>query len=205
MRYSFIALLALPLLIAAAPLPWAKHDADIKRVEAYLTALTTIVADFSQVDANGGLSDGKFYLKKPGKMRWQYNPPVPILLVSNGKVMTYYDSELDQINYVPVDDTLVGFFAANQIKLNSDSTKLTAFESKEGIIRATLVQKSKPTEGSLMLEFTDKPLQLKQMAVTDATGQRTNISLQNAEFGKALPDSLFKFEDPRGIQMRRRR
>jgi outer membrane lipoprotein-sorting protein len=66
------------------------------------------------------------------------------------------------------------------------------------------VQADKPEEGALTMEFSDKPLQLRQMVVEDARGQRTNISLQNATFGQPLPDSLFKFEDPRGIGKRRR-
>ena len=194
-------LIATAMLCAAAP---AGKQADIKRVENYLTDLHSIVADFSQVDANGGIAEGKFYLKKPGKMRWEYKPPTPILLVSNGKVMTYYDSELDQVNYIAFDDTLAGFLAQDVITLDSKSAKLTDFVSKEGVIRATIVQRQKPDEGSLTLEFTDKPLQLKQMVVTDARGQRTNIQLQNAEYGANLPDSLFKFEDPRGLGKRNR-
>lgn len=204
-RFAFIAA-AFLLATAAAPVEqWAESRADISRVEGYLTSLTTIVADFEQVDAAGNLSGGKFYLKRPGKMRWEYKPPTPILLVSNGKVVTYYDSELDQINYVPMDDTLAGFLAQKEITLDSISTKLTKFYAAGGVVRATIIQKHKPTEGSLTLEFTDHPLQLKQMTVTDATGQRTIIQLQNAKFGQELPDSLFKFDDPRGISMRRRK
>ncbi len=197
----------LTLITTAALLCAAKPAGDaetIKRVEDYLTNLSSIVADFSQVDAGGGLAEGKFYLKKPGKMRWEYKPPTPILLVSNGKVMTYYDSELDQVNYIAFDDTLAGFLAQDKITLNSKSAKLIDFVAKEGVIRATIVQKEKPEEGSLTLEFTDAPLQLKQMVVTDARGQRTNISLQNARYGETLPDTLFKFEDPRGLGKRRK-
>lgn len=205
MRQIFVLLAATLLLTAAKPLPWANQMADITRIEAYLSNLTTIVADFNQVSPNGELSEGKFYLKRPGKMRWEYKPPTPILLVSNGKVITYYDSELDQVNYVPVDDTLAGFLAQERINLNGGSTKLIGFEVMNSVVRVTLVQTDKPDEGSLTLEFTDKPLQLRQMIVADAGGERTRIQLQNAEFGKKLPDKLFTFEDPRGIAPRRRR
>ncbi len=181
----------------------ADKAADVARVEKYLSNLTTITADFSQTDAQGQLSEGKFYLKRPGKMRWQYSPPTPILLVSDGKVIVYYDAELDQVNYVPMDDTLAGFLGKPVIKFDSDSTKLTAFDAEPGVIRATIIQKSKPSEGALTLEFTDAPLQLRQMTIRDASGQQTNIQLQNAEFGTALPNSLFKFEDPRGATKRR--
>ena len=200
MRTFFIA--AVTALFASSAFA-ADKSADIARVEKYLSALTTITADFSQTDANGGLSEGKFYLKRPGKMRWQYSPPTPILLVSDGKVIVYYDSELDQVNYVPMDDTLAGFLAKPVITLDSATTKLTAFTNADGIIRATIIQKSKPGEGSLTLELTDKPLQLRQMVITDATGRHTGIQLQNASFGENLPNSLFKFEDPRGATKRR--
>lgn len=201
MRRSLTLIAITALLCAAKPVGKAE---DIQRVEEYLTDLHSIVADFNQVDAGGGVAEGKFYLKKPGKMRWEYKPPTPILLVSNGKVMTYYDSELDQVNYIAFDDTLAGFLAQDKITLNSKSAKLIDFVAKEGVIRATIVQSKKPDEGSLTLEFSDKPLQLKQMVVTDARGQRTNIQLQNATYGENLPDSLFKFEDPRGLTKRKR-
>lgn len=205
MRALLAVFMLLPCLAyAAVPLPWAAKQTDIARVEAYLTDLTTIVADFTQVDANGGLAEGKFYLKRPGKMRWQYKPPTPILLVSNGEALTYYDSELDQVNYIPLDETLAGFLAEPQIKLSSDAITLKQFTAAEAMIRATVVQADKPDEGSLTLELSDRPLQLQRMVIADATGQRTQIQLQNAQYGEKLPNALFVFEDPRGIQARRR-
>ncbi|MDE3060750.1 MAG: outer membrane lipoprotein carrier protein LolA, partial [Pseudomonadota bacterium] len=75
----------------------APHEKTIHRIEDYLSNLTTIVSDFTQVAPDGTLSTGKFYLKRPGKMRWQYNPPTPILMVSSGSELVYYDIELDQI------------------------------------------------------------------------------------------------------------
>lgn len=196
-------LISLAVLLCAAPALAGKAE-DIKRVETYLSNLTTIVADFNQVDADGGLSSGKFYLKRPGKMRWQYSPPTPVLVVSNGKTVTYYDAELDQVNYIPIDDTLASFLARPKITLNSDSTMLTHFQSKDKVIRATIVNKERAGEGALTLEFSDKPLQIRQMVIEDATGNRSVIQLQNAKFGQPLPEGLFRFEDPRGIAPRRR-
>lgn len=186
--------------VTAAP---ATRAEQIARIEGYLTGLTTIVADFQQVDASGESSSGKFYLKRPGKMRWEYKPPTPVLIVSNGKVVTYYDSELDQVNYIAIDDTLASFLTRPRIQLDSDTTKLTQFTAKDAIISATIIQRAKPDEGSLTLEFSDKPLQLRNLRLVDATGNRTGIALQNAEFGRPLPDAIFKFEDPRGVAPRR--
>ena len=179
--------------------------AAIARVEAYLTGLTTIAADFDQVNPDGTLAKGKFYLKRPGKMRWQYAPPTPLLLVSDGKRLVYYDAELQQVTYIGIDDTLAGFLAQKLIKLDSPTTRLTKFEAANGVVRATMVQKSKPDEGSLTLEFSDQPLQLRQMEILDATGNTTHVQLQNAQMGGPLEDKLFIFEDPRPIGSRYRK
>lgn len=187
-----------PEIAAPAALP-VDAKADIARVETYLSGITTISADFVQVSADGSLASGKFYLKRPGKMRWQYAPPSSVQLISNGSTIVYYDPAVQQVSYVPVDETMAGFLAQKDIRFESASTRLAKFEAAAGVIRATLVQKKKPTEGSLTLEFADNPLQLRQMTVSDATGQETHVQLQNAQFGGALDDALFVFKDPRGV------
>lgn len=181
----------------------AERASAIARVEAYLTGISSIVADFSQASADGSIGAGKFFLKRPGKMRWQYSPPTPLLLVSDGKVITYYDAGLDQVTYIGIDDTLANFLTKKEIKLESKSTKLVEFTQNAGMIRATVVQKKKPAEGSLTLEFSEKPLEIKRMVVVDATGNETRVQLQNAQFGPVIDDKLFIFEDPRGVNNRR--
>ena len=183
----------------------AKYSPDIARVEGYLSQITSIVADFSQTSSDGSTGNGKFFMKRPGKMRWQYNPPTPILLVSDGKSVTYYDAELDQVTYVGVDDTLAGFLAQKTIKLTSESTKLTRFSNENGVILATIIQTKKPNDGSLTLEFSDNPVAITGMTAVDATGNVTRVNLENAKFGPVLEDKLFVFEDPRGVNHRRNR
>ena len=181
----------------------ADRAKDIAAVEAYLSGISSIVANFTQTSADGSTGAGKFFLKRPGKMRWQYSPPTPLLLVSDGKVVTYYDAGLDQVTYIGVDDTLAGFLAKKDITLDSDSTTLTKYSHENGIIRVTIVQSNKPADGSLTLEFTDKPLELRTMIAVDATGNATTVKLADAQFGPVLDDRLFVFEDPRGVNHRR--
>lgn len=176
----------------------------VARLEDYLSKLTTIRASFNQVAPNGDVSSGTFVLKRPGKMRWDYNPPVEILLISDGDTITYYDAELEQVNYIDVDDTLATFLARKDILLDSPAVKLTEFSAEAGAIRATVVEREKPTEGSLTLEFSDNPLTLRFMRVTDASGNETRVQLQNAQFGVPVSDSLFVFKDPRGVTKRGR-
>jgi chaperone LolA len=202
--FVILALFGLSLSSAHAAVDVKKHAANIARVEAYLSQLSSIQADFTQVAPSGELAEGKFFLKRPGKMRWQYAPPTPILLVSNGKTVTFFDSSLDQVNYISLDDTLAGFLAQKDIRLHSKATELVAFESMAGVLRATIRQRGKPEQGSLMLEFQDRPLVLKNMRITDASGNTTSVQLQNASFGVKLPEKLFVFEDPRGVTPRKR-
>ncbi len=181
-----------------------KYAAEIARVEAFLSTLTTIEAGFSQVAPSGDLSSGVFYFQRPGKMRWQYTKPQPLLLVSNGEIITYFDPELGQVNYVDINDTLAGFLTKETLKLNTKATELTAFDTKYGTIRATIRQRQAPENGTLTLEFTDKPLVLRQMIISDAAGNRTRVALAGAVYGKKLDKSLFIFKDPRGAAPKRK-
>ncbi len=176
----------------------------IARLEAYLSGLTTVKARFNQVAPTGEVSSGTFTMKRPGKMRWKYDAPNPILLVSDGKTITYYDSDLQQINYISVDDTLATFLARKDIMLNSPAIELKEFSAEASAIRVTVVERAKPTEGSLRLEFSDNPLALRFMTVTDASGNETRVQLQDAQYGIALDDSQFVFKDPRGVTVRKR-
>jgi|CXWL01.1.fsa_nt_gi outer membrane lipoprotein-sorting protein len=174
----------------------AKHKKTITRVQDYLSGLTTITSEFTQVAPDGSLTSGKFFLERPGMMRWQYNPPTPILMVANGSQMVYYDYELEQISYIPLDSTLIGFLAQEKIRFDN-SVGIISFEEKTGTIRIGISQKERPTDGQLILEFTDKPLLIRNMVVTDASGQMTTVSLNNANFGAKIDEKLFDFRDPR--------
>jgi outer membrane lipoprotein-sorting protein len=169
----------------------------LARVEQYLSDLTTIVADFSQVAPSGEMSSGKFYLKRPQKMRWQYNPPTPILMVTRGSSLTYYDYELNQVTDIPLEDTLLSFLSKAKISFADKAIKVSRFEQESGLLRVTVVQAEKPKDGALLLEFSDHPIRLYNMQITDATGQTTSVSLSNARFDMQLEDSVFAFKDPR--------
>jgi outer membrane lipoprotein-sorting protein len=168
----------------------------IARLEAYMSSLTTIISDFTQVAPDGSLTNGRFYLQRPGKMRWQYNPPTPILMVSNGSELVYYDYELEQLSHIPMDSTLIGFLAQDKIRFD-DKVGIVDFSQNAGVIGITLAQKDSPDDGQLTLEFSDNPLTLRNMVITDATQQVTTVSLNNARYGVKLDGELFVFRDPR--------
>lgn len=173
-----------------------KHEKTITKVEQYLSGLTTITSEFTQVAPDGSLVTGKFFLERPGRMRWQYNPPTPILMVGNGSDLVYYDYELQQITHIPMDSTLIGFLAQKKIRFDDD-VGVISFSEDANIIRIGVAQRKKPEEGQLMLELSDKPLLIRNMVVTDASGKVTTVSLNNARFGTPIDKALFDFRDPR--------
>jgi outer membrane lipoprotein-sorting protein len=168
----------------------------LEKIEKYLSGITTVNADFVQVEPNGNISSGKFYMQRPGRMRMEYNPPNPVLLVTNGNALVYYDKSLQQVTNIPLSSTLVGFLTRPQIRFDS-SVKIVDFTRKPGSLRLTLVQTARPKDGLLTLEFQDDPLKIRNMVVTDSAGQITTVSLNNAQFDVPVDQKLFVFRDPR--------
>ncbi len=167
----------------------------IARIEAYLNAISTMRASFLQIASTGELARGTFYLRRPGRIRIEYAPPSPVLIVADGHRLTYYDKELESANVAPIDDTLAGFLARERISFNDDVT-ITAFARDRGTARVTVARRKEPEGGSLTLVFDDNPIQLRQWEVIDPQGVRTRVALEAPEFGMPLADALFEISEP---------
>ena len=181
----------LPAPTRAAPLG-DQDRADLGRIEAYLDNLRTATATFLQVSDNGGVARGKFYLSRPGKMRFEYEPPTPVLMVSTGGSLVYYDSLLKQTSYLPLDSTPLGLLLRDNLKFGGEVT-ITKFERGPGTIRLSLVQTKDPDQGSLILTFSDRPLALKQWTVIDQQRKATTVTLMELQTDMKLDPKLFQF------------
>jgi outer membrane lipoprotein-sorting protein len=176
---------------AAEPLALTDENrADIARIETYLGGITTLRAKFQQYSENGGVVFGDIYVRRPGRMRVEYEPPVPVVLVADGMVVSYYDSELDQLSQLPISATPVWFLLRNQISL-TDGVTITALDKKPGALRVTMHQTKEPEAGSVDLIFGDQPLELRQWTITDAAGKQARIGLFDVRLGGDLPNELF--------------
>ncbi|NBX03239.1 MAG: outer membrane lipoprotein carrier protein LolA [Alphaproteobacteria bacterium] len=180
-----------------SPREIAKYQETIQKLENYLSNLSTLQAGFVQSSSDGSVGEGTFYLQRPGKMRWEYAPPAPILIVSSGSDLVYFDKELEQITHIPIDDTLAGFLAQEHIVFDDQAVGIESISNEANAIRITISQRSKPEDGKLTLEFSDNPLQLRRMMVQDAAGGETTVSLTGAKFGHKLNPELFIFRDTR--------
>ena len=180
----------------AKPVPLTgAQKAQLRRVEDYLNELKTLQARFIQVSQRGQVAEGDLYLQRPGKVRFEYDPPVPILIVSSGLVLYYFDKEREQTTQVFVRTTPVGILVAEKLSFTDDVT-VSHFAQRAGTIRITVQRTGDPEEGAITLVFNDKPLTLRQWVVLDAQGQQTSVTLTNVRTGHPLDPKLFRFDVP---------
>lgn len=188
-------ILALSLFVILFSLPALADDAIAQKVEAHLNTITTLTADFTQVDPEGNVSGGKFYLKRPGKFKWEYDQRQPVLIISDGSQLVYYDKKLKESTYTNLKSSLAGFLARKDIKFSGD-VKLLKAEEKDGQIIVKVTQRKKSDEGTLTMVFS-QDLKLTGLVVEDSNGYVTNVTFQNEQLGQDLADSSFVFHDPK--------
>lgn len=194
-------LLAVPGIARAQPQfePTPQDRADLARIETYLDGLRTMKAHFLQVAPSGAISQGTVWLDRPGRMRFQYDPPSPLLLVAGHGLVVFHDKSLNQTTNIPIGQTPLGILLSDHVHLGGDVT-VTGMQHLPGQIQVSLVRTSSPGDGTLTLVFADNPLALRQWTVTDAQRQQTTVTLYNAEIGGAFDQKLFQFIDPRIFQ-----
>lgn len=206
-RPGLIALIVLTLaLMNAGParaLALSDSDkADVSRVEAYLNDIKTLKSRFIQVSPNGGLSSGEFWLRRPGRLRFEYDPPVPYLILANTVWLIFYDAELGQPQHWPINETPLGVLLADRVSLSA-ATDIEAIVRSPGRLALTLRHKTRPDDGTISLIFSDKPLILRQWRIIDAQGQPTTVTLDQIERGLELPIDLFVLPENFRPELRR--
>ena len=184
-----------PILVMPAVL--SPEDSEwLSRAEKYFAAIDSIRASFFQSSPEGGTAEGVFYLRRPGRLRIEYLPPTPILIVGDGVFLHFHDTELGQVSDWPIFDTPLGALSSDDVNFNDDLI-VTHFRRRSGAMAITLVKREDPGLGSFTLYFSEAPMELKQWTVIDAQGLETNVTLFNAETNIDLANSLFVFDDPR--------
>ena len=169
--------------------------ADVARAEAYLNSIRTLKARFRQLAPNGATSGGMAWLERPGRMRFQYDPPAPFLLVAGHGVLVFYDSQLKQTTNIPLGATPLGILLQDNLRLSGDLT-VANVTRLPGQLQLTLYRTKSPGDGGLTLFMADNPLSLRQWIVTDGQRQETRVTLIDPVLGGAFDQSLFTFIDP---------
>jgi outer membrane lipoprotein-sorting protein len=181
----------------ATPLT-AQDQADLRRIEIYLNGIHTLKARFEQIAPDGAPSGGVVWLQRPGKMRFQYDPPSPFLLVAGYGLLVFHDSQLQQTSNIPLGRTPLGLLLQDNLTLSGGIT-VTHIVRYPGQIQVTLLRTASPNEGTLTLIFADNPLALRSWIVVDAQRRATRVSLYDIQLGGTFDQSLFSYIDPRAL------
>ncbi len=180
--------------VEAAPMTPEDREA-VRKVEDYLNSLTTLSARFEQSDSAGKTASGLIYLAKPGKLRFEYDPPVPVLIVANGRFLIHYDKSLKTASYIPQDRTPAWFLVTPRVRLSGEVT-VTDIGRRDGKLLLTLVKTLEPGQGKVTLVFDQDPIRLDQWEVTDPQGIVTHVVLKDVLTGGSIDSELFEFNEP---------
>jgi outer membrane lipoprotein-sorting protein len=153
----------------------------VQKINTYLTSLQTLIGDFVQVGPDGTRTVGKFYIQKPGRVRFEYEAPSPIDVVADGFNVVVRDRSLATQDQYPLSQTPLRYLLAEQIDLARD-TNLVAISQDNTFISLTIEERNFLIgTHRLVLMFTTKDLQLRQWTITDPQGYETTVAVYNLD------------------------
>ena len=172
----------------------ANQKAQAAKVSSYLSSLQTLVGNFVQVGPDGSKTKGDFYIQKPGKVRFEYEPPNPIDIIADGSSLAVRDRKLATQDIYPLSQTPLRFLLSDRIDLLKD-TNVVNVTADDLFISVTIEEKQALIGTSrLMLMIGAKDGQLKQWTVTDPQGYDTTVAVYNLDSSKKIDPGLFKID-----------
>jgi outer membrane lipoprotein-sorting protein len=178
----------------------AKQRALADKVSSYLTSIRQLHGSFVQVAPDGGKSEGEFFLQKPGKVRFDYNPPSPIELIADGSSVVVRDRKLATQDLYPLSQTPLRFLLADRIDLLKDTNLIGVYA--DDVFVTVVIEERQILGGThkVMLMFGAQDFQLRQWTVTDPQGYDTTVAVYNLD-AKITPDpNMFRIDYTRNIQ-----
>ncbi len=169
----------------------ARQRALLDKVSGYLSSVQTLVGNFVQVGPDGRRVEGTFSIQKPGKVRFQYNPPSPIDIIADGSSVVVRDRSLETSDYYPLSQTPLRYLLADRIDLLRDTDVISV--SADDTFVTVVIEETQIMIGTnrLMIMFDAKNLQLKQWTVTDPQGLDTTVAVYNLDTAKKPDPNLF--------------
>lgn len=166
------------------------------QAEAYFQDLSTLRADFVQFSDAERVATGRFYLRRPGRMRFEFAEPHQDLLVADGTFIYYWDSELEQQSQQSLKDSMASFLLQDHVSLSDGDVQIVGAEQYEQGASLSLVQADDPGAGMLVLWFNEDPFELVRWDIIDPSGAKTSVALVNIETSVDLDRKLFSFSPP---------
>jgi outer membrane lipoprotein-sorting protein len=200
-RLATLAILAAPLTAAAlAPAPvLAQAASPLAQVSGHLKAVDTMTAAFTQTGRNGQTLDGQLTLKRPGKIRFQYGPGVPMLVVADGKSLTMVDYQVKQVSRWPIGNSPLSVL----LDPNRNLAKVAKIlPSDDRVVLVQARDPGRPEFGTITLAFAKvasapSGLMLTGWTTIDAQKNRSTVKLSNQRFNVPVAETAFRYVDPR--------
>ncbi|MEP3640209.1 MAG: outer membrane lipoprotein carrier protein LolA [Paracoccaceae bacterium] len=167
----------------------------LKDISQYLNDMKTAEAAFTQLNDDGTISTGKLYIQRPGKMRFEYNPPdEAVVMATNNTVIVYDPKSNQQAEKYPLKRTPLSIILARRVDLGQ--ARMVVDQSFDGTATTVTAQDPEnPEYGNIQLNFTGNPVELRQWIVNDANGGQTTVILGDLKTGGRLPSSLFNINE----------
>lgn len=204
-RSTMALALAVPttLALVAAPLPalaQTQAGGDLAAVQRHLQSVTTMTADFTQTDRAGKVLTGTLTMKKPGKIRFQYEKGVPLLIVADGGALTFIDYSVRQVQRWPIKNSPLGVLLDPSRDIGRYARLVAPADSRLVSVEAN--DPKHPEYGKITLVFARDGgapggLMLQGWVALDSQNNRTTIRLSNQRFSVPVDDKAFRFNDPR--------
>jgi outer membrane lipoprotein-sorting protein len=170
----------------------AGQHALVDRVSLYLSTIQTLVGNFVQVGPDGRKTEGKFYIAKPGRVRFEYDPPSPIEVVADGSQVVVHDRRLDTKDLYPLSQTPLRFLLADRIDFWND-TKVASVGADDKYVTVSIEERTMIIGTSkLMMMFNAKDFQLLQWTVTDPQGYETTVGVYNLDMKQKPDPNMFR-------------
>jgi outer membrane lipoprotein-sorting protein len=175
-----------------AAVPGFQHEmsdqdkADLDRV----SAMHTLKAAFVQIGPEGHVDEGTFYIEKPGRMRFQYAPPNPTLVVSDGTTVAVENNKLNTVDRYPIWSTPLNLILSSDVNLRKNQ-EISGVEHQPGELIIEARSHSSKVNGNITLVFAEPTLELRQWTVVDPQGLATTVSIRDVHQGLPIDSSLF--------------
>jgi outer membrane lipoprotein-sorting protein len=186
-------------LLATAPAAAATlsdaDKADLDRVSAYLNSIHTMRGSFLQVGPEGDVAQGQFFLVKPGRIRFQYDPPAPMLIVSDGRTVAVQNLKLNTVDRYPISQTPLDLISGDDIDLRHNSDITGVIHQQDALI-VKAHSGNFGVHADIAFTFAEPTLELRQWVVVDNQGLATTLALRNAQIGVEIPPSEFILPRP---------
>ncbi len=183
----------------AAPVQAAFTDprnvpADLARIDAAMNSTSSFWGRFAQYTSDGSFAQGQVYIRRPGKLRFEYDAPNPLLIVSDGVTLTQQDKALETIDRVPLSATPLNYFLKENINLEND-TEVTSLIKTAQEWRVTARDGSGELDGAITMVFNASNLALKEWIIADSFGGETRVLLSDLKYNGRINPRLFVLRD----------